>query len=111
MHREWGGQVQGQRRASNGSLEGETQKILADLGGTMRNIRELGTEQLQLDGQRALKTTFTTSSSRGLPETNWLLTSMHPQGVMYIVFGSANQDFPELEGTFQQMQNTFKVVR
>ncbi|HUS12305.1 MAG TPA: hypothetical protein VMZ30_17695 [Pyrinomonadaceae bacterium] len=110
MHRSRGGRTQGVRGANNGALEGETQNILAGLGGQMRDTRQVGSfEQLQIDGQRALRTTFTSLSPRGERQLNWLITAMHPQGVLYIVFGAPEQEFPALQSTFNQMQNSFRV--
>src|SRR5688572_14023619 len=112
MHREWGSQVEGLAGQSDGSLEGETQKILADLGGMMRNVRQAGAPQeFQLDGERALKTVFSSTSSAGVRELNWLITSMHPQGIMYTVFSAPERDFQSLEATFQQMQNSLNGIR
>ena len=109
MHRGWGSSVQGLRGSS---LESETNQIFADLGGQMRNVRRTGPSQsFQLDGQRALRTPFTSGDYRSGTEQNWLVTAMHPQGVLYIVFNGPADNFAELDGMFQQMQNTFRVVR
>ena len=107
MHREWG--LAGVRE---GSLEEETNKILAGLGGEFRGFRETGGRQeIRIDGQRAFRTDFTSMSARGIRDHNRLVTVGHPEGVLYIVFSAAASDFPSVEQTFQQMQSTLQLAR
>ena len=108
MHREWNSS-QGLRGRP---LEAETNQILADLGGQLRNVQRTGpSEPFQLDGQRALRTPFTSGDSRYGAEQNWLITAMHPQGVLYMVFNGSAADFSNMEQVFEQMQNTVRIVR
>lgn len=109
MHREWNSSTQGLRGRA---LEAETNQILADLGGQMRNVQRTGPSQpFQLDGQRALRTPFTSGDNRGGADQNWLITAMHPQGVLYMVFNGSAADFPNMEEVFEQMQNTVRIGR
>ena len=109
MHREWNSSVQGLRGRA---LEAETNQILAELGGQLRNVQRSGPSQpFQLDGQRALRTPFTSGDSRYGTEQNWLITAMHPQGVLYMVFNGSTADFSNMEQVFEQMQNTVRIVR
>ena len=94
------------------ALEADTNQILADLGGQLPNVQRTGPSQpFQLDGQRALRTPFTSGDSRYGAEQNWLITAMHPQGVLYMVFNGSAQDFPNMQEVFEQMQNTVRIVR
>ena len=72
----------------------------------MRIARDHG--QTRVGGQPALSTQLTNDSPVGGAEVDWLVTVLRPDGLIYFVFVSPQQDFREFSRGFD---NILKTVR
>jgi Zn-dependent protease with chaperone function len=64
--------------------------------------------RIRVDGSEALVTMLRSSSPYGGAETDALLTVARPEGLFYMVFVAPQNNFQQLEGTFQQMLNSIR---
>jgi beta-barrel assembly-enhancing protease len=96
-------------RHSQISLEATTDQLIDNLQESnpgMRIVRDH--TQTRIGGQPALSTQLANDSPVGGTEVDWLVTALHPQGLVYIVFVSPEQDFREFSRGFE---NILKTVR
>jgi hypothetical protein len=60
-------------------------------------------QRARVGGANALVTTLMNQSPLGGREIDMLVTVDRPQGVLYMVFIAPEQDYRQLQGTFEQM--------
>lgn len=65
--------------------------------------------RVQVANHDGLVTMLESSSPYGGPETDALLTAETPQGLFYMVFVAPSRDFKQLEPTFNQMVQSFRL--
>ena len=95
-----------------GTLQDDTDTLIEDLRQANRNMRQVGvTQNIRLSGNPALSMRLTNDSPLGGLETNWLVTTEHPDGLFYIIFTAPEREFANYEPTFQQMLSSIRLNR
>jgi beta-barrel assembly-enhancing protease len=74
----------------------------------MRVVKDRG--QIQIRGQKALSKILENESPLGGRETNWLVTVMRPEGLVYFVFVAPEQEFAGYETAFQRILDSIKFM-
>lgn len=93
------------------NLKSATDQLVRELQSSnseMRLSKDQG--QIRLGGQNALSRLYYNESVLGGREVNWIVTALRPQGLVYFIFVSPEQEFGTYQASFQQMLNsvTFK---
>jgi hypothetical protein len=68
-------------------------------------------QNLTVDGQRGLSTYLSNDSpvQGGGRETNWLVTVLRPEGLLFIVLTAPEREFRSYEAVFQQMLYSIRL--
>lgn len=87
------------------TLAKATDQLLDYLRRSNPNMRVVGSEQRgRVDGEASMTIDITNDSPTGGRETDWLVTVLRPDGLLYYFIGVAPQrDFSRYESTFEQM--------
>jgi len=91
------------------SLSEATDQLIASLqrsNSGMRVIQNQG--QLQVGGERAISTMLANNSPLGGGEADWLVTVSRPEGLVYFVFVTPEQDFAAYQQTFRSILNSVR---
>jgi hypothetical protein len=98
------------------SLNDATQGLIQNLQDTNPGLRVYDSpRKIQLAGGEALSTMLASNSpitrnGRPLAERDWLITLRRPEGgMLYIVFISPEDDFNQLQPTYQKMLDSLQV--
>ena len=98
----------GDNRA-NRNLQDETNQLIESLrrsNTAMRISKDLG--KIRVGGKSALSKILTNDSPFGGRETDWLVTVLHPEGLLYFVFAAPDQEFADYESAFRQILNSVR---
>ncbi len=91
------------------TLESSTDQLVQELRQSNRNLRVMRRhERIRVGGRRALSTLLVNDSPMGGRETDWLVTVMRPEGLVYFVFVAPDREFGSYERTFEQMLNSVR---
>lgn len=94
---------------SEASLAQDTSDLIAQLRRNNPAMQVTGRQQrTTVGGEDALVTTITNQSPLGGQEVNSLVTIDHRQGVLYVVFIAPENDYRQVQGTFQQMLRSMR---
>lgn len=99
--------IEGKLPAGADSLPAATQKLIQSMQqeneglGTLRESREV-----TLNGERGLSTYLKNDSPVGGQETDWLITVMRPEGLVYFVAVAPQQEFTRFRPTFEAILNS-----
>jgi len=87
------------------TLSKATDELLNFLRRSNPNMRVVGSEQRgRVDGEASMTIDLTNDSPTGGRETDWLVTVLRPDGLLYYFVGVAPQrEFSRYESTFEQM--------
>jgi len=99
-------------RDSQPTLEDATDQLIAELqhsNPAMRILRRH--ESVRLDGYHALSTYLSNDSPVGGRETDWVVTVLRPEGLVYFVSVVPDRDSGDYERTFQAMLNSVRFSR
>lgn len=66
--------------------------------------------RIRVGGQPALSTTLINLSPRGGNETDYLVTTLRPEGLVYFVFVAPEKEFVDYQRTFQDMTNSIRFT-
>ena len=96
------------QRSQSGLKEATDQLIenLKSSNSGMNVVRDQG--RIQIGGKPALSKLFSSDSQVGGRETDWLVTVMVPEGLVYCVFVAPEQEFSDYQSTFQQILDSIK---
>jgi len=99
-------------QARRTSLSRATNQLIEDLKQSNPNMRVAGGErQMWVDGDSALSMELSNDSPLGGRETNWLVTVLRPNGMLYYFIGVAPQrEFNRYKATFEQMIESVRFV-
>ncbi len=92
--------AQGDPNATD-ALEVSTGRLIEEIQHSnpgMRVVRK--SERVRLNGQRALSTHLNSDSPMGGQETDWVITVMRPEGLLYIVCVAPEKETPAYDETF-----------
>jgi len=94
------------------SLDEETYQLIDELRQSNPNMRFTGgRESIWVDNKQALSTHLSNDSPLGGRETNWLITTQRPEGLVYVVFTAQERDFQNYQTVFQQMLDSVRFIR
>ncbi len=86
------------------TLDAATDQLIEQLRRGNPNMRVSGKSQrVRVAGQRAFSTILANDSPLGGRETDWLITVLRPEGLVYFVFVAPENDFQRFEGSFEQV--------
>jgi len=91
--------------------EEATDQLVETLRQSNRNLRVVRRHQnINVDNQRGLSTYLSNDSpiQGGGRETNWLITLLRPEGLLFIVLTAPEREFRSYEDTFQQMLSSVR---
>ena len=95
---------------SSVGLEEATDQLIENMQSSnsgMRISRDQGTTRV--GGKTALSRILTNNSPAGGRERDWLVTTMIPEGLLYIIFVAPEQEFADYQRAFQQILNSVKL--
>jgi hypothetical protein len=99
--------VEGKLPAGADPLKAATQKLIQSMQqenerlGIVRESREV-----TLNGERGLSTYLNNDSPVGGQKTDWLITVMRPEGLVYFVAVAPQQEFTRFQPTFEAILNS-----
>jgi Zn-dependent protease with chaperone function len=99
-----------QADASDRALENATQALIQGLAKSnpgLKVMREPG--PVQLNGQRGLSTYLSNEPPTGGQETDWLITVMQPQGLVYFLCVAPKAAYPDYEKTFTAVLDSVRL--
>ena len=102
--------LQGDAGAS-GALEKETQNLIASLkkdNPKMSVSRSPG--RVRVNGQPALSTYLDNESPAGGTETDWLITLLRPQGLVYFLCVAPQKDYEKYDQTFSTILDSVRFT-
>jgi len=67
-------------------------------------------KKTKVSGQPALATTLTNLSPLGGNETDYLITMLRPEGLIYFVFVAPEKEFGDYQRTFQDMTSSIRLT-
>ncbi len=93
-------------------LESATTQLISNLRNANPDIRiAKNASRVKLSGQPALATTLTNASPLGGNETDYLITVLRPEGLIYFVFVAPEKEFVGYQRTFQDMANSIRFTK
>ena len=94
------------------SIEAATDQLIVALRQGNPNLRVKSQRvRLMLDGNRALSVQLTNTSPLGGQETDWLVTTFRPDGLLYFICVAPERDYAAYEPAFQRMISTVRFRR
>jgi hypothetical protein len=94
------------------SLADATNRLVASLQASNAKLQPAGSSQpMHVDGESALSVRLTSESPRGGAETDWLVTVMRPQGLLYFLCIAPSSDFDDYNPTFQELMASVRLNR
>jgi beta-barrel assembly-enhancing protease len=104
--------IDGQLPAETETLEAATEKLIESLrqqNEAMVILRD--SREVTLNGERGLSTYLKNDSPGGGPETDWLVTVIRPEGLVYFVCVAPQPEFGRFQGTFESILNSVHFSR
>ena len=99
--------IEGQLPSGADPLQSATQKLIQSM---QQENQELGTlresREVTLNGERGLSTYLKNDSPVGGQETDWLITVMRPEGLVYFVAVAPQQEFSRFQPAFEAILNS-----
>ena len=103
--------VPGDRGASD-ALQNATQSVIADLQKTNPNLKVIRAPgNVRLSGSPALSTYLSNDSPGGGAETDWLITVIRPEGLMYFVCTAPQADYNAYDKTFAAILDSVRFAQ
>jgi len=103
---------QANNNGASPTLEAATDQLIVALRQGNPNLRVKGQRtRFMLDGNRALSVQLTNDSPLGGQETDWLVTTLRPDGLLYFICVAPEQDFAAYAPAFQRMISTVRFRR
>jgi beta-barrel assembly-enhancing protease len=104
--------IDGQVPAETAPLQAATQKLIE----SMRQQNEAmvilrASRDVTLNGERGLSTYLKNDSPEGRPETDWLITVLRPEGLVYFVSVAPQQEFSRFQSTFEAILNSVRFQK
>jgi Zn-dependent protease with chaperone function len=97
------------RRGAQVSLRNATDQLVEGLRRSnpgMRLMRDRG--QIRIDGQVALSMEFVNGSPSGGQETDWLVTVLRPEGLVYFIFVAPEEEYASYRNMFQRIVQSIR---
>jgi beta-barrel assembly-enhancing protease len=101
--------IEGQLPTAVDPLKAGTQKLIETMQQENAGLSVLREpREVTLNGERALSTYLKNDSPVGGQETDWLITVMRPEGLVYFVSVAPQQEFGRFQGTFAAILNSVR---
>ena len=98
-------------RSGRFDLQEATNQLIAGLQRENPNMRVTkSSAQLRVGGERALATTLRNDSPVGGTETNWLVTVLRPEGLVYFVGVAPEQEYGDYRRALENMVNSARFI-
>lgn len=68
-------------------------------------------KEVTLNGERVLSTCLRNDSPGGGQETDWLITVMRPEGLVYFVCVAPQPEFSRFQASFEAILNSVRFAR
>jgi hypothetical protein len=92
------------------ALDAATDQLLATLKESSPNLKISGArERIEVDGQAALSIRMTSESPLGGLETDWLVTVVRPEGILYFVCAAPASEYDNYDAIFQKMISSVRL--
>ncbi len=98
--------IEGQLPQAIDPLKAATQKLIESMqqeNAGLETLRE--PREVTLNGERGLSTYLRNDSPVGGQETDWLITVIRPEGLVYFVSVAPQQEFSRFQSTFEAILN------
>jgi hypothetical protein len=96
--------------ASVVALDAATDQLLATLKESSPNLKISGArERIEVDGQAALSIRMTSESPLGGLETDWLVTVVRPEGILYFVCAAPASEYDGYDAIFQKFISSVRL--
>jgi beta-barrel assembly-enhancing protease len=66
-------------------------------------------ERIEVDGQQAVSVRMTSESPLGGLETDWLVTVMRPEGILYFICAAPASEYDEYDAVFQKIISSVRL--
>jgi hypothetical protein len=84
--------------------------LLATLKESSPNLKISGArERIEVDGQAALSIRMTSESPLGGLETDWLVTVVRPEGILYFVCAAPASEYDGYDAIFQKFISSVRL--
>jgi Zn-dependent protease with chaperone function len=92
------------------ALDAGTDQLLATLKESSPNLKISGArERIEVDGQAALSIRMTSESPLGGLETDWLVTVVRPEGILYFVCAAPVSEYDNYDAIFQKFISSVRL--
>jgi len=101
-----------QTDGSENALDNATQALIQELAKTNPGLKVTrGPGRVQLNGRLGLSTYLSNDSPGGGQETDWLVTVLRPEGLIYFVCVAPEREYDEYDRAFEAMLNSVRFRR
>ena len=98
-----------QNNGSAPTIEAATDQLIVALRQGNPNLRVKGQRtRILMDGNRALSVQLSNDSPLGGQETDWLVTTLRPDGLLYFICVAPDKDYAAYGPAFQRMISTVR---
>jgi Zn-dependent protease with chaperone function len=98
--------------ADQDALSAATQKLITSMEEENADLKiTRDPKEVTLNGERALSTYFGGDSPGGGPETDWLITVMRPEGLVYFVCVAPRDDYHNFSEAFTAILDSVRFKR
>lgn len=103
--------VQGDAKAAR-ALENETQNLIASLKKTNPKMKvSRQSSRLRVNGLPGLSTYLDNESPGGSPETDWLITVLRPEGLVYFLCVAPQKDYDKYDEAFSAILDSVRFPK
>ncbi len=96
-------------RGARANLEQATEQLLAEIKRSNPGLRLTDDRrQIRVGGQTAIAHLISNESPLGGPETDWLITLLRPEGLIYFVFVVPEREFSEYRPAFREILDSVR---
>ncbi len=104
--------LEGTPPAGQDALQAATEKLITSMEEENANMKiTRDPKEVSLNGERALSTFLTNDSPNGGQETDWLITVMRPEGLVYFVCVAPREDYNSFSGAFTNVLDSVRFKR
>jgi Zn-dependent protease with chaperone function len=101
----------GDANAAN-ALEQSTNRLIDELQHSNPGMRLLRkSERIRLNGQRAISTYMSNDSPLGGQETDWVVTVLRPEGLLYYICVAPQAEYSDYDKTFVSILDSVRFAR
>ena len=104
--------LQGNPPADEDVLQAATTKLIESMQQENANMRVVrASKPVSLNGERALSTYLSNDAPGEGQETDWLITVVRPEGLVYFICVAPRADYTDFSGTFSSILDSVRFTR